>query len=107
MQPFTPVTVKMQIHWSAVKEGERGAKEDELMEMHRLNLLFMRGNTEADRRQSHKEQRASCKLMQMIGTTSALTTAAWVGQEPTIEGLCKWQVEDPQEEEQFTPPKQQ
>ena len=90
---------------------EREAKWDEFAEMCRLNLLSMQESAEAERQQRKEEgQRASCKLMQMRGTSLASTASAWVagnkeasavfrpGQQPAVEGLHGEQEEALEEE---------
>ena len=89
------------------------------MEMHCLNSLSTQENAEVERQQRREEKRVNREPMQMIDTSSASMAAARAsrnktvsavfrpGQQPTVEGLCKEQVEAPQEEEEeFSPPKQ-
>ena len=70
---LTSAVKKKRPHGTATEERE--AKKDEFIEMCRFNLLSMQENADAERGQRREEQRADCKLMQMIGTSLASMAA--------------------------------
>ena len=101
------------------REREREAKKGDSIKVCGSNLLSVRQNAQAQRQQRRVEQRANCKLMQMISTSlSSMVAALATGdkaanavirlgqQQPAVKGLQEEQVKALQEEDKCTPPKQ-